>query len=57
MKQQSIAKEYVYQSIKNSKNLGKGIKITYKKNSEIQKQLSLSIIDFQNIKICIKIYS
>ena len=45
-----IAKEYVYQSIKNSKNLGKGIKITYKKNSEIQKQLSLSIIDFQNIK-------
>ena len=45
-----IAKEYVYQSIKNSKDLGKGIKITYKKNSEIQKQLSLSIIDFQNIK-------
>ena len=45
-----IAKEYVYQSIKNAKNLGKGIKITYKKNSEIQKQLSLSIIDFQNIK-------
>ena len=46
----NIAKEYVYQSIKNSKDLGKGIKITYKKNSEIQKQLSLSIIDFQNIK-------
>ena len=50
-----IAKEYVYQSIKNSKNLGKGIKITYKKNSEIQKQLSLSIIDFQNIKNVSKI--
>ena len=50
-----IAKEYVYQSIKNSKNLGKGIKITYKKNSEIQKQLSLSIIDFQNIKDVSKI--
>ena len=46
----NIAKEYVYQSIKNSKDLGKGIKITHKKNSEIQKQLSLSIIDFQNIK-------
>jgi hydroxymethylpyrimidine/phosphomethylpyrimidine kinase len=46
----NIAKEYVYQSIKNSKDLGKGIKITYKKNSEIQKQLLLSIIDFQNIK-------
>ena len=44
------AKEYVFQSIKNSKDLGKGIKITYKKNSEMQKQLSLSIINFQNIK-------
>jgi len=51
----NIAKEYVYQSIKNSKDLGKGIKITYKKNSEIQKQLSLSIIDFQNIKDVSKI--
>ena len=46
----NVAKEYVYQSIKNSKDLGKGIRITYKKNSEIQKQLSFSIIDFQNIK-------
>ncbi|MDB3957006.1 bifunctional hydroxymethylpyrimidine kinase/phosphomethylpyrimidine kinase [Candidatus Nitrosopelagicus sp.] len=51
----NIAKEYVYQSIKNSKDLGKGIKITHKKNSEIQKQLSLSIIDFQNIKDVSKI--
>ena len=51
----TIAKEYVYQSIKNSKDLGKGIKITYKKNSEIEKQLSLSIIDFQNIKNVSKI--
>ena len=51
----NIAKEYVYQSIKNSKDLGKGIRITYKKNSEIQKQLSLSIIDFQNIKDVSKI--
>ena len=45
-----IAKKYVYESIKNSKDLGKGIKITYKKIPEIQKQLSHSIIDFQNIK-------
>ena len=51
----NVAKEYVYQSIKNSKDLGKGIKITYKKNSEIQKQLSFSIIDFQNIKNVSKI--
>ena len=46
----NIAKKYVYESIKNSKDLGKGIKITYKKIPEIQKQLSRSIIDFQNIK-------
>ena len=45
-----IAKEYVYQSIKNSKKLGKGIKITYKEIPEIQNELSRSIIDFQNIK-------
>ena len=45
-----IAKEYVYQSIKNSKDLGKGIKITYKKIPEIQKELSDSIINFQNIE-------
>ena len=44
------AKEYVFQSIKNSKKLGKGINITHKKISEIQKELSNSIIDFQNIK-------
>ena len=44
------AKEYVYQSIKKSKNLGKGIKITHKEISKIQKELSHSISDFQNIK-------
>jgi len=44
------AKEYVFQSIKDSKKLGKGIKITYKKNSRLKKDLSYSIIDFQNIK-------
>ena len=44
------AKEYVYQSIKKSKNLGKGIKITHKEISKIEKELSHSILDFQNIK-------
>jgi len=49
------AKEYVFQSIKNSKKLGKGINITYKKISEMQKELSNSIIDFQNIKNNLKL--
>ena len=44
------AKEYVIQSIKNSKKLGKGIRITHKKIPDIQKKLSKSILDFQNIK-------
>ena len=44
------AKEYVFQSIKNSEKLGKGISITHKKISEMQKELSNSIVDFQNIK-------
>ena len=44
------AKEYVFQSIKNSRNLGKGINITYKKISQMQNELSDSITDFQNIK-------
>ena len=46
----SHAKEYVYQSIKNSKDLGKGVRITHKKIPEIQKELSQSISDFQNMK-------
>jgi hydroxymethylpyrimidine/phosphomethylpyrimidine kinase len=49
------AKEYVFQSIKNSKKIGKGISITYKKTPEIQKELSNSIIDFQNIKNSVKL--
>ena len=49
------AKEYVFQSIKNSKKIGKGISITYKKTSKMQKELSNSIIDFQNIKNSIKL--
>ena len=44
------AKEYVFQSIKNSKKIGKGISITHKNNSKIQEELSNSIIDFQNVK-------
>ena len=44
------AKKYVIQSIKNSKKLGKGIRITHKKIPNIQKELSKSILDFQNIK-------
>ena len=44
------AKEYVFQSIKNSKKVGKGVNVTYKKISKMQKELSNSIIDFQNIK-------
>ena len=44
------AKDYVYQSIKNSKSLGKGINVTFTKKSDMHKELSHSIIDFQNIK-------
>jgi len=44
------AKEYVFQSIKNSKSLGKGVKITFTEQTDIQKELSRSIVDFQNIK-------
>ena len=44
------AKDYVFQSIKNSKKLGKGISITHKSISEMQIELSNSIIDFQNIE-------
>ena len=45
-----FAKEYVFQSIKNSKNLGKGVNITFKKQSDIHKELARSIVNFQNIK-------
>ncbi len=45
-----FAKEYVFQSIKNSKSLGKGINITFTEMSHIQKELSHSIVTFQNIK-------
>ena len=45
-----FAKEYVFQSIKNSKSLGKGINITFTKQSDMHKELSRSIVDFQNTK-------
>ena len=45
-----FAKEYVFQSIKYSKSLGKGINITFTEKSDIQKELSHSIVTFQNIK-------
>ena len=44
------AKEYVFQSIKNSKSLGKGIKITFTEQSDIHRELSRSIVNFQNIR-------
>lgn len=45
-----FAKNYAYNSIKNSKKSGKGIPITSYKKSEIEKNLSDSIQDFKNLK-------
>jgi len=45
-----FAKNYAYNSIKNSKKIGKGIPITNFKKSEIEKSLSNSILDFKNLK-------
>ncbi|MBM3911133.1 MAG: bifunctional hydroxymethylpyrimidine kinase/phosphomethylpyrimidine kinase [Thaumarchaeota archaeon] len=45
-----FAKNYAYNSIKNSKNIGKGVPITNFKKSEIEKSLSDSILDFKNLK-------
>lgn len=45
-----FAKNYAYNSIKNSKKFGKGIPITNFKKSEIEKSLSDSILDFKNLK-------
>ena len=44
------AKEYAYNSIKNSKKLGKGMPITNFKKSELEKSLGDSIIDFKNLR-------
>jgi len=45
-----IAKNYVYNSIKNSKNIGKGIRITHTTNSSERMELIESIKNFKQIK-------
>ena len=45
-----IAKNYVYNSIKNSKNIGKGIRITHTTNSNEKMELIESIKNFKQIK-------
>ena len=49
------AKDYVYQSIKNSKKIGKGVNITHKNISNGIKELSDSINHFKQIKNIYKI--
>jgi len=49
------AKDYVYQSIKHSKNIGKGVNITHKNISNGIRELSDSIDDFKRIKNIYKI--
>jgi len=50
-----IAKDYVYQSIKNSKKIGKGVNITHGSISNGVKELSDSIGDFKQIKNIYKV--
>ncbi|MBM3896501.1 MAG: bifunctional hydroxymethylpyrimidine kinase/phosphomethylpyrimidine kinase [Thaumarchaeota archaeon] len=45
-----FAKNYAYNSIKNSKKIGKGVSITNYKKSEIEKSLSNSILYFKNLR-------
>jgi hydroxymethylpyrimidine/phosphomethylpyrimidine kinase len=49
------AKDYVYQSIKNSKNIGKGVHITHKNTSNGMRELSYSINHFKQIKNIYKV--
>jgi len=49
------AKDYVYQSIKNSKNIGKGVHITHKNTSNGMRELSDSINHFKQIKNIYKV--
>ena len=49
------AKKYAYNSIKNSKNIGKGVKITHQQNSVEKMELLDSINDFKQIKNVYKI--
>jgi len=50
-----IAKDYVYQSIKHSKNIGKGVNITHKNISNGMRELSDSINHFKQIKNIYKV--
>ncbi len=45
-----FAKEFSYNSIKNSQKIGSGIPITNFKKSELEKSLEDSILDFKNLK-------
>jgi hydroxymethylpyrimidine/phosphomethylpyrimidine kinase len=49
------AKDYVYQSIRNSKNIGKGVSITHKNISNGMMELSDSINHFKQIKNIYKV--
>ena len=49
------AKDYVYQSIKHSKNIGKGVNITHKNISNGMRELSDSINNFKQIKNIYKV--
>ena len=49
------AKNYVYKSIKNSKNIGKGVRITHQKISSEKMELLESINEFKQIKNAYKI--
>jgi len=49
------AKDYVYQSIRNSKNIGKGVNITHKNISNGMRELSDSINHFKQIQNIYKI--
>jgi len=49
------AKDYVYQSIKNSKNIGKGVNLTHKNISNGMRELSDSINNFKQIKNIYKV--
>ena len=49
------AKDYVYQSIRNSKKIGKGVSITHKNISNGMRELSYSINHFKQIKNIYKV--
>ena len=51
----TTAKKYTYNSIKNSKNIGKGVRITHQQDSVEKMELLDSINDFKQIKNVYKI--